>query len=320
MPTESLPSNIFVYDSQTGYALKPGFSGNFPDSDIPIIINSKGLRDYEHSYKKNDSQIRILFIGDTASFGQDKPVEESVPKKVEELFRQKEDNVEVINGAVPGYQILSEHNRYFSELKKYDADFAVILVSLNDINYDNLTIIKENFDKYGDSGGGVPDTPTVSFIKNICHSCVFSYSVFLRIKAHKGIGNTGLIQEIMEKWSNPENSDFYDQHITNLTSDLKARNITVILVVPPYKWQLSDFETRSIPQTKLSEISNREKITLVELHREFMQGDIESNYDSGAGGMLASFKGNNIIASAIYDEIVSKGNVSKDKNIRELLR
>ena len=65
------PIDLYIPDKNLGYKYKPNYHGFFLGTDfydIPININSKGLRDKEYDYEKNN-KYRVLMIGDSVTFG-----------------------------------------------------------------------------------------------------------------------------------------------------------------------------------------------------------------------------------------------------------
>ena len=48
-------------------------------------INSKGLRDYEYSYRKSGNAFRVICLGDSITFGQGVTLEDTYIKQLEEL-------------------------------------------------------------------------------------------------------------------------------------------------------------------------------------------------------------------------------------------
>ncbi len=73
--------------------------GDLPERLVPTI-NSQGFRDVEHTFEKPDSITRILFLGDSFTFGHGVADEEVYTKIIDELAGP---SFEIINLSKPGW-------------------------------------------------------------------------------------------------------------------------------------------------------------------------------------------------------------------------
>jgi len=129
-------AKIFMPDAKLDYKLIPNVSRNALTSDFQIIYttNSLGLREKEI---ENTSKFKILFLGDSQTFG------EGVPygSRFSDLIEKEIENVYSINAGVPAYGI---HNmyRYLKynglSLKPNLVVCAIIPVDLNRAVYKEL--------------------------------------------------------------------------------------------------------------------------------------------------------------------------------------
>jgi len=103
---------------------------------IPVKINSKGLRDREYSYEKEEGTFRILVLGDSFTEGLQVPVEDTFCKVLEIELNRTEKKFEVINAGFPGvgtdYELLFMRREGW----KYRPDLVILSFFGNDI-YDN---------------------------------------------------------------------------------------------------------------------------------------------------------------------------------------
>jgi lysophospholipase L1-like esterase len=116
-----------------GWRLPPNFEGRGIFSEY-IRTNAEGLRDVEHSYKKEQGTLRILGIGDSFTFGWGVQLEETFMKQLEkQLDGVAGRKVETIVAGVPGYGL----NQYYIYLKyygvKYHPDIVVIAYFTDDL-------------------------------------------------------------------------------------------------------------------------------------------------------------------------------------------
>jgi hypothetical protein len=93
------PRFLFQPDPESGYTLRPGFSGRevAPGNEFNVLatIESHGLRDHAHS---TPPQPCVLAVGDSMTFGEGVPVDRTFSAVLE-----RETGVRVYNGGVPGY-------------------------------------------------------------------------------------------------------------------------------------------------------------------------------------------------------------------------
>lgn len=103
-------------------------------SNAPVEINSLGLRDREYSVKKPPGTTRIIILGDSLTFGQGVRVEETYPKRLEELLtkRHPRKKFEVFNTGVCGYNTLAEYLMLKEKWVAFHPDIVMVGFVLND--------------------------------------------------------------------------------------------------------------------------------------------------------------------------------------------
>jgi hypothetical protein len=126
------------YDPLLGWAHEPGQQGIFktPQFRTFVRINENGLRDSQHSYKRQNDIQRILVLGDSFAWGYG--VEES--ERFSQLI-EKSLGVEVINAGVSGYSTDQELLWYKNEGIKYDADLVILMLTGNDVGDNDRQLV-----------------------------------------------------------------------------------------------------------------------------------------------------------------------------------
>jgi hypothetical protein len=81
----SAPSGVFEYDPEKVFALKKNLRGGV-FAGKPVNTNSVGLRDDEISWQRERSEIRILLLGDSISFGHGVLAEQTFSYHLERLL------------------------------------------------------------------------------------------------------------------------------------------------------------------------------------------------------------------------------------------
>lgn len=132
--------HFWQYDPLLGWAHQPGQEGIFetPQFRTTVQINRKGLRDREHSYKRQDNSSRILILGDSFAWGYGVEAPERFSEQLE-----AELDIEVINGGVSGYSTDQELLWYRHEGTKYDTDLVILVFTGNDVG-DNERLLVSN--------------------------------------------------------------------------------------------------------------------------------------------------------------------------------
>jgi len=124
-------------DSELFWRLAP--NTRLPEKSWPffgIISNWQSLReDHEIERKKPKDQIRILFLGDSCTFGYGVARDETFVEVAESLIRKTYGRpVECINAGVPGYTIFQGYRYLLTEGLDYRPDLVVLSFGLNDFS------------------------------------------------------------------------------------------------------------------------------------------------------------------------------------------
>lgn len=132
-----------IADDVLGWRLVPGAKHMYRNEEQPylIAINSKGLRDSEHSYEKMLGISRIVVIGDSFVFGSG-GVE--APNRFTDLLEKSMKNVEVINMGVPAFGSDQELLYLKTEGLKYHPDLVILCAFENDFRESFSTVNPSN--------------------------------------------------------------------------------------------------------------------------------------------------------------------------------
>jgi hypothetical protein len=106
-----------------------------------IAINSKGLRDTEHSYEKRPGVFRIVVVGDSFVFGSG-GVETS--DRFTDILEKSTKNAEIINMGVPAYGSDQEYLFLKTEGLKYHPDLVILCAFENDFRESFSTVNPSN--------------------------------------------------------------------------------------------------------------------------------------------------------------------------------
>jgi GDSL-like Lipase/Acylhydrolase family len=164
---------LIVIDDVVGWKLAPNARRRYDKETQPyfIAINSKGLRDVEHSYDKPPGIFRIVVIGDSFVFGSG-GVEPS--KRFSDILQASTRNTEVINMGVPAYGTDQEYLYLATEGFKYHPDLVILCAYHNDFS--------ESFSTLNPSNGRPKGYLSLDGGQLVFHPPTFS--IFYRLAQH----------------------------------------------------------------------------------------------------------------------------------------
>jgi lysophospholipase L1-like esterase len=165
-----------------GWAMPPNFRHRFVDPDTHGFLyastNSEGWKDVEHSFAKPAGTVRILFLGDSFTWGF-VPLEDLYTRKVEVLLKdQGHPTVEVLSIGIGSWGTDQSLEALIHEGVRYNPDVVIYQFCANDV-LDNITARNKPFrydlDKLGKlHRAEVPlpdaDNAEVSPLKDFIHS------------------------------------------------------------------------------------------------------------------------------------------------------
>jgi lysophospholipase L1-like esterase len=270
--TRSELTSIYVRDSELGWKLKPNAEDLY--GGLPVRINGKGLRGPELNYIKHPGVKRILFLGDSVTFGYKlKNYEQTFPHLVESLLKTKSGySVESINSGVGGYSPWQEYIFLAQEGIKYDPDLIVISFVLNDVT-EPLGLVK-----FGGTGEGWQLEHTVSGeLEKLFEASSIAYFA-RRITARLRFGENiqqgaelkqkTTVKEMVLHADRPDIQKAWEntlQHLQKIFDYAKARDIPLLLVVFPFTFQFDDVANLSTPQKILSKYAHDNKVPVIDL-------------------------------------------------------
>jgi lysophospholipase L1-like esterase len=114
------------------WLLQPNSSSRTRDGQHLVLANSMGLRDREIGPRKT-GVARILFLGDSVTFGHVLPIEATFVRQLEREFARRGHPVEVVNAGVYGWSTRQEFLFYQEYGERLEADLVLLGFVLNDV-------------------------------------------------------------------------------------------------------------------------------------------------------------------------------------------
>jgi hypothetical protein len=139
-------ANLWRYDPLLGWINSEGQQGflEHPQFRVSVKINSKSLRDIEHSIEKSNQTKRVLILGDSFVWGFGVETEQRFTDIVQREIKSIKNEVEVINAGVSGWSTDQELLWLEKYGLDYNPDLVILLFYQNDLE-DNLRYMVNNF-------------------------------------------------------------------------------------------------------------------------------------------------------------------------------
>jgi len=112
-----------------GYELKPDAMALF--EGIEYRINAAGFRDEPYHVKKKNAK-RIIFVGDSLTYGWLIRLKDTYHKQLEKLLKSKGVDAEVMGMGVVGYNTVQEYHLVKDKAIAFNPDLLVIQITPND--------------------------------------------------------------------------------------------------------------------------------------------------------------------------------------------
>lgn len=140
-----LTSYIYQNDSETDYIFKPHLEYTYKQgaSELFVYTNSLGLSDEEIDPNNKDHELRILFLGDSFTWGgYSGNLPEALPNLLEEKLQPHNKfpgtDIQVINAGVPGYGTKQEVALYKKLAPIISPDIVILGFFVGNDFLDNL--------------------------------------------------------------------------------------------------------------------------------------------------------------------------------------
>ncbi len=111
------------------YELKPKSKARI--EGIPYEINSFGFRDKKYRERKAHKK-RIIFVGDSLTFGWNLPLNDTYHKQLETMMTAKGHSVDVFGMGVVGYNTVQEYFLINNNVARFNPDMVILQVCPND--------------------------------------------------------------------------------------------------------------------------------------------------------------------------------------------
>lgn len=162
-------------DPRVLFEMVPGFDG-YSEGTV-VATSSRGLRERELPLEPAPGTARVLFLGDSVTFGSGVLAEEAFPRRLEALLADGGvGSVETINAGVVGYNTVQELGRLEGVGLAYRPDVVVLTFVVNDL-LDSFSIFDHQY------APSPPFAPQKVWLRRHSHLFRFVQTTYWRVSA-----------------------------------------------------------------------------------------------------------------------------------------
>jgi len=231
------------------------------------IINAFGFRDKKFRIRKTN-QTRILFVGDSVTYGWRISLEETYHKRLEKLLKDKGYDIDVMGMGIPGYNIVQEYHLIKETALNFNPDILVLQITPNDFE---RTVTIQTFRE----GEKLTLLPYHDFsIPFVIKKTKFTY--FLMQYSHL----FKLINLKLSWLKNKQNQDFAPndsfllgeeksfRHLSKIIKLLKRNSIQFAVVIFPFQKRRNKYAFAALHE-KIHRKLEEMEVPFIDLHEEF---------------------------------------------------
>jgi len=266
-------TGAYMRDADLGWRLRPGFVGRDLGGGPVVEINAKGLRGPEIHYAKREGVKRILYLGDSVTFGWLLDGSGTFPQRVQrQIERITRLEIETINAGVGGYSPWQEHLYLSREGLRYDPDLVVLGFVLNDVT-EKFALVR-----FGGRWEGTQLAMTAdTFAKRLPAQSALAYQARRLIRSLRPADNSQAAARRAEELqvshlvSRPEDPRVREawqltlENVGKIFQLCRERGIPVVLVIFPFTFQFEDVARRSGPQATLTAFAREQGVPALDL-------------------------------------------------------
>jgi lysophospholipase L1-like esterase len=267
-------TDLFVSDPELGWRLRPGANALW--GNVPVEVNAHGLRGPLVPHERRQASLRILYLGDSVTFGYKLPdYAQSFPYQAEPLLEEHFGvDVETVNAGVGGYSPWQELAYLRKEGVRYSPDLVVVGFVLNDVTE------KMDLRSFGGRGIGAQlNASYYSALDRLAHRSALVHSgraLYARLRFGPDLRagavrhETLNVRDLIHDFASPRIQAAWRITLENLDGIFelcRRHEIPVALVAFPYLAQFTSAAKLDRPQRKLAEHARRRGVPMLDLLR-----------------------------------------------------
>lgn len=302
------PQIRYRADPALVFSLVPNQAGFTADQSA--AINERGFRGPVVPYARTQGATRILFLGDSITFGYGVEERDGFTNRTADLLAQHGLRTETINSAVPSYNSEQEITFLKNEGFRYKPDWVVVGICWNDINEKNGVRVSRNgalIEEASDDTsltGRLWDSRIGFELRNLVKRSRLLYSAMRGLRAVSGGAQPESHDTFRSDVLAGRDSEKVSRGWTRMQADMhrlaqlsKQYGFRPLLVAFPMSLSVDGTHPHSAYPARLKEIAQREQLPMIDLHpiyqaqfkgHESLFLAYDADHPNAAGHLLAA--------------------------------
>ena len=265
-------SSIFSTDPELGWKLTSGARDEY--AGIRIEVNAKGLRGPELDYARRPDGLRILWLGDSVTFGHGiEAVEALFPWRVGALLSERLDRpLETVDAGVGGYAPWQERVWLEREGWRYQPDLVVVAFVLNDLT-EPFALARRGRRLSGWQLSNAARSRldrwlSTSALANLLREGRARLRFGRDVQRGAAAVGTHQVKRLVADPDAPtweENWRATERDLAGIFASARAQGVPVALALLPYAFQVDAPEPQPAVQRRLAAFAERESVPVLDL-------------------------------------------------------
>jgi len=304
-------TTLFVEDPELGWRMKPNAEGEW--GEVRVATNAHGFRGPDLAHAKPPGVVRVLFLGDSVTFGYGiERTEDVFPFRAgREWASTLGVEVEIVDAAIGGYSPWQERILLEREGLRYAPDLLVVGFVLNDVT-EKLTLVR-----FGGSERGwqLAQTAQGALDRWLSASALATwlregFSV-LRFGSDVRLGavaeETRAVRQMSEEMEQVIEAAWSItlENLAGILDTASARRIPALIVVFPYAFQLDGDPAHQTAQRRLERFAAERGTPLLDLLPDFLRDEDPSRLMLDASHL--SVEGHALVGTLIAEYALERG-------------
>ncbi len=299
---------LFVAHPTRGWTSRPGWTG--VDDGVFVRINRQGFRGPDVPSGKGADEYRILFLGDSLTFGPRVKEEAIFVTRLEAMFAKqaKKKRVMAINASVAAYSPWHEYDLLINDGLPLKPDLVIQIFCLNDV------LGKFQLEQFGGYSRGYEPAPLtklewsglyraarVWWAKGVRPADSWLWHVRAAYSASRLLDDPHA-EDVRQGWR------ITLDNMGKIVAASRQASVPIVIVCAPHMAQLTpDRLETSLPQTELAAFAHNHGVAFLDLLPIFRKYVQENNIDPTAmyyDPLHFSPLGHEVAAAAICDFLI----------------
>jgi lysophospholipase L1-like esterase len=269
-PFVSPKTTLFAADRELGWRMRPGAEGEWGGSRVRI--NQRGLRGPLVAPEKPEGTRRVLFLGDSVTFGFGiEQTDDVFPFRVgRALERALGTRVEVVNAGVGGWSPWQQLAFLQREGLDYQPDLMVIGFVLNDVT-EKLALVRyggthEGWQLARTARGALDRWLSMSALATVARegAAVLRFGSDVRLGA-QAVETADVRRLVLEPDSFTRAWRITLENLARMVELARRRDVPSLLLIFPYAFQLEAPAATATPQRRLIAFARSRELPVLDL-------------------------------------------------------